>query len=387
MAPVQDRMGILGWQVYDTVALKWRFTDEGARGDRIDVVVDASEQLDLAALARDRSAHTRLIAITHVPTPQTRRDGLESFLSTNRPNGRIGVEDIWVSTRDQHSRSLVETGQPWFDSELPQLRNWLPGAVLRRHDTLPTLRPSRRLLGGETFTSRHAASSTSMSGTTNLITNATESARYAKTWARSHRCPAGWGGPHMDTRGRGEDGFRRRRLRALLGASLLAGVSFSITAAAQQLTTLYSLTGSGSGDGANPAASLIADPAGNLYGTTLNGGANGQGTVFQLDPSGNPTVLYSFTGGDGSHPRAALIAVLPAAILACSSSGTPARISARTNQVLRGKLFSLCEEVHIWWSIDDLICVVVHILAIVRFSHLADRAGDGRNTWLQYLHK
>ena len=112
----------------------------------------------------------------------------------------------------------------------------------------------------------------------------------------------------MDTRGRGEDGFRRGRLPALLGAALLAAVSFSITAAAQQLTTLYSFTGSGSGDGANPAASLIADPAGNLYGTTLNGGANGQGTVFQLDPSGNPTVLYSFTGGDGSHPRAALIA-------------------------------------------------------------------------------
>jgi uncharacterized repeat protein (TIGR03803 family) len=69
--------------------------------------------------------------------------------------------------------------------------------------------------------------------------------------------------------------------------------------------TLYSFTGS---DGANPSAGLIADPAGNLYGTTAGGGASGQGTVFQLDPSGNLTVLYSFTGGDGSHPRAVLIA-------------------------------------------------------------------------------
>src|ERR1700730_11035869 len=98
---------------------------------------------------------------------------------------------------------------------------------------------------------------------------------------------------------------RRDRLGALLGAALVAVAGFWSPAAAQQLTTLYSFTG---GDGANPAASLIADPAGNLYGTTLNGGANGQGTVFQLDPAGNPTVLYSFTGGDGSHPRAALIA-------------------------------------------------------------------------------
>jgi uncharacterized repeat protein (TIGR03803 family) len=103
-------------------------------------------------------------------------------------------------------------------------------------------------------------------------------------------------------------GPRRDRLGALLGAALVAVAGFSSIAAAQELTTLYSFTGGGTGDGANPSAGLIADPAGNLYGTTLNGGAGGQGTVFQLDPSGNLTVLYSFAGGDGSHPRAVLIA-------------------------------------------------------------------------------
>jgi len=90
-----------------------------------------------------------------------------------------------------------------------------------------------------------------------------------------------------------------------LGAALVAAAWFSITAAAQDLATLYSFT---SGDGANPGAGLMADPAGNLYGTTFNGGASGQGTVFQLDPSGNLNVLYNFAGGDGSHPRASLIA-------------------------------------------------------------------------------
>jgi uncharacterized repeat protein (TIGR03803 family) len=90
---------------------------------------------------------------------------------------------------------------------------------------------------------------------------------------------------------------------ALVGAALLATAGFWSGAAAQQVTTLYSFTGS---DGANPSAGLIADAAGNLYGTTAGGGASGQGTVFQLDPSGNPTVLYSFTGSDGSHPRAVL---------------------------------------------------------------------------------
>src|SRR5215471_2495044 len=83
-------------------------------------------------------------------------------------------------------------------------------------------------------------------------------------------------------------GMPRRRLLqgagALRLAALLAAACFSTGAVAQQLTTLYSFTG---GDGANPAAGLMADPAGNLYGTTLNGGASGQGTVFQLDPSGN----------------------------------------------------------------------------------------------------
>jgi uncharacterized repeat protein (TIGR03803 family) len=109
----------------------------------------------------------------------------------------------------------------------------------------------------------------------------------------------------MNRKGRVEEGFQRGRLGALLGAALIAAACFSTGAAAQELTTLYAFTG---GDGANPGLGLIADPAGNLYGTTGGGGASGQGTVFQLDPSGNLTVLHSFTGGDGSHPRAGLIA-------------------------------------------------------------------------------
>jgi len=71
-----------------------------------------------------------------------------------------------------------------------------------------------------------------------------------------------------------------------------------------------------SSDGGDPTAGLIADAAGNLYGTTLEGGATGScnrpygcGTVFQLTPSGALTVLHTFTGGsDGAHPEAGLIA-------------------------------------------------------------------------------
>ena len=59
-------------------------------------------------------------------------------------------------------------------------------------------------------------------------------------------------------------------------------------------------------DGYLPATGLVFDNVGNLYGTTLLGGAYGQGTVFQLTPSGSgwtENVLYSFQGGsDGAHP-------------------------------------------------------------------------------------
>jgi len=55
-------------------------------------------------------------------------------------------------------------------------------------------------------------------------------------------------------------------------------------------------------------AGLVRDRAGNLYGTTTWGGASNFGAVFKLDVTGKETVLYSFTGGkDGRHPSAGLV--------------------------------------------------------------------------------
>jgi uncharacterized repeat protein (TIGR03803 family) len=65
-------------------------------------------------------------------------------------------------------------------------------------------------------------------------------------------------------------------------------------------------------DGANPTYSyVIFDSAGNLYGTTISGGAYGYGVVFELSSLAGiwtETVLYSFTGGaDGSFPVNGLV--------------------------------------------------------------------------------
>jgi uncharacterized repeat protein (TIGR03803 family) len=66
------------------------------------------------------------------------------------------------------------------------------------------------------------------------------------------------------------------------------------------------------GDGANPAGGLVMDGSGNLYGTTVAGGAcgltGGCGTVFKLDTSGRETVLHTFADSpDGSGPYAGLV--------------------------------------------------------------------------------
>jgi uncharacterized repeat protein (TIGR03803 family) len=65
-------------------------------------------------------------------------------------------------------------------------------------------------------------------------------------------------------------------------------------------------------DGTNPTSGVIFDKAGNIYGTTSYGGPAGVGTVFKLtrnaDGSWSEVVLYSFTDGtDGGHPNSLLI--------------------------------------------------------------------------------
>ncbi|HWX22872.1 MAG TPA: choice-of-anchor tandem repeat GloVer-containing protein [Candidatus Binatia bacterium] len=93
------------------------------------------------------------------------------------------------------------------------------------------------------------------------------------------------------------------------------GTVFKINADGTGFTNLYSFTAGAScgysvcnRDGAMPRAGLIL--SGNtLYGTAVEGGSSGNGTVFAVNTDGTGfTNLYSFTGGsDGAYPWAALV--------------------------------------------------------------------------------
>ena len=77
-----------------------------------------------------------------------------------------------------------------------------------------------------------------------------------------------------------------------------------------RLSVLHSFSG---GDGRSPMAGLTSDAAGNLYGTTSQGGEWGCGTVFKLSPETNNrwkfSVVYSFdqSGGDGCSPTSGVV--------------------------------------------------------------------------------
>ena len=89
----------------------------------------------------------------------------------------------------------------------------------------------------------------------------------------------------------------KRILVAYAGAALLA----TAASAASSGKLIYSFAGDT--DGEYTDTELVMDRAGNLYGTSVQGGVYGGGTVFQVTSAGVHTVLYNFTGGrDGGEP-------------------------------------------------------------------------------------
>ncbi|MBV9571481.1 MAG: hypothetical protein JO056_09600 [Alphaproteobacteria bacterium] len=91
------------------------------------------------------------------------------------------------------------------------------------------------------------------------------------------------------------------------GGANSKGTVYKLAADGTQ-TVLHSFAG-GAKDGVNPTSSGLAmDAAGNLYGMTQFGGASDYGTIYRVAPNGKFKLLHSFAGGtDGRYPAAGLI--------------------------------------------------------------------------------
>jgi RHS repeat-associated protein len=105
------------------------------------------------------------------------------------------------------------------------------------------------------------------------------------------------------------------------GGSYGGGTVFKLTPQGQE-SILWNF---GSGiDGNSPAGGLIMDKSGNFYGTTYGGGAYGAGTVFELTPEGEESILWNFGyGTDGQDPIAGLIMDSSGNLYGTTSQGGP----------------------------------------------------------------
>ena len=85
------------------------------------------------------------------------------------------------------------------------------------------------------------------------------------------------------------------------GGAANCGVVYIVDSTGRQ-KALYAFTG-GTG-GLSPESTPVPDCQGNIYGTTVGGGAAGFGTAYETTNSGGETVLHGFTGDDGGPPVA-----------------------------------------------------------------------------------
>ncbi|HEX3665067.1 MAG TPA: choice-of-anchor tandem repeat GloVer-containing protein [Rhizomicrobium sp.] len=95
----------------------------------------------------------------------------------------------------------------------------------------------------------------------------------------------------------------------LYGTTAADGAVFKVMPDGTE-TLLHSFQGGKDGD--DPASGVVLDKAGSLYGTTYYGGAagcqaKGCGVVYEISPKGKETVLYGFRGSHGKNPWAGLL--------------------------------------------------------------------------------
>ncbi len=122
----------------------------------------------------------------------------------------------------------------------------------------------------------------------------------------------------------------------------------SPTSSGWKETVIYSFQGSATGS--SPQAAPILDAAGNLYGTAYSSGAHGYGLVYELQPGSggtwNETVLYNFTGAqDGGGPVTPLL---------FGPSGVLYGVSQATSRAYLGAVFQLAPDSTGGWTESNL---------------------------------
>jgi uncharacterized repeat protein (TIGR03803 family) len=111
------------------------------------------------------------------------------------------------------------------------------------------------------------------------------------------------------------------------GGSAYGGTIFSLKAKTDAETVLYSFLQQDPTEGYKPNGPLTLDSAGKLYGTTAAGGTDGFGTAFTLDPTSQAkTVLWGFRAGqnDGAYPGSPLLRDAQGDLFGTTENGGPA---------------------------------------------------------------
>ncbi len=115
--------------------------------------------------------------------------------------------------------------------------------------------------------------------------------------------PGGTGGYYP------EGSLSRDAAGNLYGTTAEGGVAYGLVyqlSAAGAETVLLSFPGAP--DGYSPESGVILDARGNLFGTTVTGGATAEGTVYEVSASGGDKVLHTFEGGsDGIYPYGGVV--------------------------------------------------------------------------------
>jgi uncharacterized repeat protein (TIGR03803 family) len=149
--------------------------------------------------------------------------------------------------------------------------------------------------------------------------------------------------------------FMRFACQLLTAGLILAGAASAAQAATETVLHSFCLVGGGCFDGRQPAAALVRDGAGNLYGTA-GAGAHDQGIVFRLSPPGGASqwrydVLYNFCNfagcTDGSEvSQSPLIIDTSGRLYGMATNGGPAHDD--------GLVFRLTAKSRGTWVREDL---------------------------------